>query len=361
MTKISSHELSRLGSAKSVETVRELEARAANAYWLAWRNMPIQFPSRDLRRVPEHWRRFGTRKSLLTSSPRLATNPPNAMLNYLYAILESESRLALAELGLDPGIGVLHFDSRTRDSLACDLMEAVCPQVDAYVLDWIMGEPLRREWFFEQRDGNCRLMTGLTAQLSETAEMWKRLVAPIAEWVSRALWSTLSRQSHKDSPATRLTQTSRREAKGGSIVSAKGKPLKVPRLCRTCGNGLGHGKRECAFCAKLTSRVNLIKAAKLGRIATRLPKAQALRSATKRRHDAELKKWHASDLPHWLNEETYRLKVQPRLSSTSVPKISAALGISQPYATDIRAGSRVAHPRHWLILAELIGVTEEND
>jgi CRISPR-associated endonuclease Cas1 len=138
-----------LGSANSVETVRELEARAANAYWLAWRNVPIQFPSRDLRRVPEHWRRFGTRKSLLTGSPRLATNPPNAMLNYLYAILESESRLVLAALGLDPGIGVLHFDSRTRDSLACDLMEAIRLNADAYVLDWITGQPLRREWFFE--------------------------------------------------------------------------------------------------------------------------------------------------------------------------------------------------------------------
>ena len=37
------------------------------------------------------------------------------MLNYLYAILESEARLALATLGLDPGIGVLHNDLRSRD------------------------------------------------------------------------------------------------------------------------------------------------------------------------------------------------------------------------------------------------------
>lgn len=345
-----------LGSAKSVETVRELEARAANAYWLAWRNMPIQFPSRDLRRVPEHWRRFGTRKSLLTNSPRLATNPPNAMLNYLYAILESESRLALAALGLDPGIGVLHFDSRTRDSLACDLMEAVRPQVDAYVLDWIMGEPLRREWFFEQRDGNCRLMTGLTAQLSETAEMWKRLVAPIAEWVSRALWSTLAKPSRRDFPATRLTETSRREAKGGSIVSAKEEALKVPRLCRTCGNSLGHGKRECAFCAKLTSRVNIINAAKQGRIATHAAKAEALRAATQRRHAAELRAWKPSDNPVWLTEQAYRDKVQPRLTDFSVPKIATALEISEPYATDIRAGKRVPHPRHWHKLAKLAGV-----
>lgn len=58
------------------------------------------------------------------------------MLNYLYALLESESRLAAAALGLDPGMGVLHVDVQARDSLACDLMEPVRPQVDAFVLDW---------------------------------------------------------------------------------------------------------------------------------------------------------------------------------------------------------------------------------
>jgi len=96
------------------------------------------------------------------------------MLNYLYAILEAEARLAAAALGLDPGIGLMHVDSPARDSLACDLMEPVRPQVDAYVLDWISREPIRRDWFFEQRDGNCRLMASFAVRLSETAAMWGR-------------------------------------------------------------------------------------------------------------------------------------------------------------------------------------------
>jgi len=78
------------------------------------------------------------------------------MLNYMYALLESESRLAAASVGLDPGIGVLHVDTDARDSLACDLMEPARPHVDAYLLKWISEGPLRREWFFEQRDGTCR-------------------------------------------------------------------------------------------------------------------------------------------------------------------------------------------------------------
>src|SRR2546426_8353847 len=36
-------------------------------------------------------------------------------------------------------------------------MEPVRPEIDTFVLDWITREPLSRQWFFEQRDGNCRL------------------------------------------------------------------------------------------------------------------------------------------------------------------------------------------------------------
>src|SRR5262249_33846822 len=121
------------------------------------REVPVNFSKADSLKIPEHRKSFGGRMSPLTNSPRLAVNPANAILNYLYAVLESESRLALAALGLDPGLGVLHSDLRSRDSLAADLMEPVRPEVDALLLRLLKTEQLRREWFFEQRDGNCRL------------------------------------------------------------------------------------------------------------------------------------------------------------------------------------------------------------
>src|SRR2546428_7720000 len=179
----------KVDDAQTIEMLRLFESQAAHAYWSAWRAVPVIFPRRDVGRVPDHWRTFGARISPLSGSPRLAVNPPNAVLNYLYALLESEARLAAAALGLDPGLGVLHVDSRKRDSLACDLMEPVRPQVDAYVLDWISREPLRREWVFEQRDGNCRLMGSFAAPLSETASTWGRAAAPLPEWGSRTLLS----------------------------------------------------------------------------------------------------------------------------------------------------------------------------
>src|ERR1022692_4659511 len=117
----------------SITTIRLIESQAARAYWSAWSTLPVNFPKNELSRVPEHWRSFGARVSPLTGSPRLSVNPPNAILNYLYAVLESEARLAVAALGLDPGLGVLHVDSGNRDSLALDVLEPVRAQVDSYV------------------------------------------------------------------------------------------------------------------------------------------------------------------------------------------------------------------------------------
>jgi CRISPR-associated endonuclease Cas1 len=174
-------------SAETIDDIRYLESQGAALYWTAWRDLPITFPKVDLPRVPVHWRTFNTRKSPLSGSQRLAANPANAILNYLYAVLESETRLAVSALGLDPGLGFWHADTPARDSLACDLMEPVRPQVDAFLLDWITREPLKRGWFFEQRDGTCRLMSALAIELSQTARMWGRAVAPLAEWVARTL------------------------------------------------------------------------------------------------------------------------------------------------------------------------------
>ncbi|MGC2184838.1 MAG: CRISPR-associated endonuclease Cas1, partial [Terriglobales bacterium] len=79
-----------LADAESLDTIRYLEAQAAATYWNAWSKVPVLFPRQDAKRVPDHWLRFGTRHSPLTGQPRLAVNPPNAVLNYSFAIAESE-------------------------------------------------------------------------------------------------------------------------------------------------------------------------------------------------------------------------------------------------------------------------------
>jgi len=345
-----------LATAESIETVRRFEARAAQVYWSAWSGIAINFPRNDLNRVPDHWRSFGTRKSPLTGSPRLAVNPPNAILNYLYAILESEACLAASALGLDPGIGVLHTDTDARDSLACDLMEPIRPEVDGYLLNWILRGPLRRDWFFEQRDGNCRLMGSFTARLSETALTWGRAVAPIAERVSHALWAKRSRPHFQSVPAKRLTESHRRQVKSepvSLIVTNAPIPQKV---CKICGTPIKRNDNYCASCAVSVTRESLLKAAQQGRIVSHSKEAEIRRSETQRRHHAAERAWRPSELPDWLNEKTYREKIQSRLAELTIPAISTALGISGQYATDIRAGRRRPHPRHWLKLAQVAGI-----
>lgn len=347
-------------NANSIDALRQIEARAANSYWSAWRELAIRFPQRDMPRVPEHWRRFGFRKSPLTGSPRLAINPPNAMLNYLYALLESECSLALAALGLDPGLGVFHLDSPSRHSLACDLMEAIRPQVDAYVLDWIRGQLLSREWFFEQRDGNCRLMGPFAGQLAETIQTWATAVAPVAEWVSKTFWSALPKPSRPILNSTRLTQNHRRISKGGGASISEPIAPKPPHVCRNCGKPLKRSdNRACGACAIVESRENMLDAAKLGRIITHLPKAQALRAATQRKHAADRRTWDPLGVPDWLTARFYRDEIMPNLASLTVPTICLAIGVSEPYASDIRRGRRVPHLRHWQALARIAGFSRD--
>jgi len=344
---------SMLSSADSIADIRQLESQAAQAYWSAWYRLSVNSPTADLRRVPEHWRTFGTRKSPITGSPRLAVNPANAMLNYMYALLESEARLVAASLGLDPGIGFLHVDTDARDSLACDLMEPVRPAVDRFLLEWINDQPLRRDWFFEQRDGSCRLMASFATKLSESSPTWRQIVAPVAEWVSCVLWSTFNQQRRK-LPPTHLTQSRRRDAKGKPHLHISAPP-RPPRLCRTCGKQVTRGFERCGSCKAAVCTKELVKAAQKGRLASHTEQAELKRGESRRRHAAALRAWRPSNQPGWLDEETYVSKIQPRLADETIPTIRAALGVSKSYATNIRSGKRLPHPRHWQTLATLVG------
>jgi CRISPR-associated endonuclease Cas1 len=344
-----------LPNADSISTIRLVESQAARVYWSVWSTLPVNFPRNDLRRVPEHWRTFGTRVSPLTGSPRLAANPANAILNYLYAVLESESRLAVSALGLDPGLGVLHVDTPARDSLACDVMEPIRPQIDAYLLDWITRQPLSRAWFSEQPDGNCRLIASFAAQLSETAQTWRRAVAPIAEWVALEFWNTIRKP---DIPfATRLTQGNKRDAGSAPTRAPSGRPPRRDNLCRGCGKIIQEGRVNCAKCAVDAATANMIDAGRIGRQTANGPKAQLKRAITQRKNALAQHSWKASSQPEWLTEKFYTERVQPFLVKVSASAIARQISVSRWYAGRIREGYR-PHPRHWEILAGLVGMTE---
>jgi CRISPR-associated endonuclease Cas1 len=346
-----------LQRADSITTVRLIESQAARVYWSAWSNLSVNFPKNELRRVPEHWRTFGTRVSPLTGSPRLAANPANAILNYLYSLLEAEARLSAAGLGLDPGLGVLHVDTAARDSLACDLMEPVRPQVDAYVLDWITRQPFKREWFFERADGHCRLMAPFASHLSLTARTWERAVAPIAEWVAQAFWDSVRTSSKIDRfIPTRLTERRRRESRGFTSNGKSHPVLRPMKICKVCG-AEGVKSSYCQSCAVEASRERMADIAALAHMRPKSKMTKIRISRTLSDHAVANTWWEPSSLPSWLTQECYAQRIQPLLRAKKVRTIAEVMQVSKPYAAFIRAGRRRPHPRHWQALAEVVGVT----
>ena len=109
----------------------------------------------------------------------------------------------------------------------------------------------------------------------------------------------------------------------------------------------------CAKCVPDVNRENLLRQAKLGQIATHSATAEARRAATRKKQAEAQRKWDPSTLPKWLDEDFYRLEILPRLSTLTVKEIRLSIDVSHPYATLIKRGDKLPHPRHWLALAKL--------
>ena len=349
----------KLDSAESFDVLRNLEATAASSYFCEWRDLAVTWPKADLPRIPDHWRFVGSRQSPLTGGPRLAVTPVHAILNYVFALLEAETRLAIASLGLDMGLGLgLHTDTADRSSLAFDVLEPVRPEVERWLLNWISSEPLRRADFFETATGNVRLMAPMCAKLSETVPVWGKLVAPWAEYVARMLSANVkSGRARTTVPATRLTQQQRRiEAKGKIWVAAVKTP-KADHVCKGCGKKILDRRTHCAKCAVSSATERLVVAAKSGRIAGHTPDAIVKEAQTQRRHAQARSAWAPASQPAWLTDQVYSEKIQPLLAGISSSAIASRIGVSRWYAGRIRQGYR-PHPRHWRALAILAGVDE---
>ncbi len=103
------------------------------------------------------------------SGNRNATHPVNAMLNYAYAVLESQVRIAAVSQGLDPMIGYLHACRPGRAALVYDLVEPLRPRVDRGVLDFVRSHTFAPNDFALNKQGVCRLHPQLARQMVELA------------------------------------------------------------------------------------------------------------------------------------------------------------------------------------------------
>lgn len=142
------------------------EGYAARVYWELLGGTPLPWPNWCLKRIPGHWAFINPRFSGGRSRVRDAHDPFNAVLNYVYTLLEVETRLACAGAGLDPDFGLLHVDDRLRESFVFDLLEPLRAKADIWTLELLRKEMLRPSMFHELRDGIVRLDPDLAKLLA---------------------------------------------------------------------------------------------------------------------------------------------------------------------------------------------------
>jgi CRISPR-associated endonuclease Cas1 len=341
-----SRALAQIDQAESFDELMDAERLAAAAYWERWAAIPIRFAARDQGRVADHWRSFGLRSSPITGSKRHAINPGNALLNYLYALLEAETTLALHASGLDPGLGIWHTDERHRDSLTLDVMEAARPTVDRYVLDLLTQTTFRGRDFHETGRGVCRILPPLTHRLAEAMPAMAAAVEPVVIHLGRLFDRTVTAA---DARGVEFGKPRRPEHRR-TISHKKPVSLQPFTACRTCGTILPDDRRDpyCADCApNRSTEARAAHRAAGGRV------TQARRDSIRRQRLAALE-WDKTN-PVRPSREEFTREILPYLDGVSYSALSRASGLSRRYCKLIATGEYVPHPVHWDAIWSVVG------
>ena len=195
--------------------------------------------------------------------------------------------------------------------MACDVMEAVRPDVDLWLLDYLTKRVLRRKDFMELRNGQCRLMPDLARELAQSSALWIRRLGPVAEEVAQMLYHH----------ATSSPERSRRwtaAAPRHDVRTAKRLPTPLTEKNRQMG---------------------------------RPPKGAV---------DAEVNRAEATTslalptLPVGLTKEQFLRRVIPALREIPATQIAQAVGLSERYCARIGAGGALPHRRHWEAFGRLL-------
>jgi hypothetical protein len=212
--------------------------------------------------------------------------------------------------------------------MVCDVMEAVRPEVDAWLLTFLTRRTVRRQDFLELRNGQCRLMPELAWELAQTAGLWAVKLGPVVEDVAQSLYrhataperarpwaqskSRSGRQTAQSLP-TPLTESRRRRGRPARAVEGK------PKIDLTAD--VSCGPHPSVFRGELASRTG---AQSLWLPGSRLTKEQFLR------------------------------QVIPALREIPAAQIAKAVGLSEPYCAKIRSGRGIPHQHHWAAFARLV-------
>ncbi len=342
-------------AAESIEEARQLEASAAALYFATWGSRvdtTPRFAPADRKRVPSHWCNFTGRRSVLASASanRKADRPTNALLNYVFALVEAEAILACQAVGLDPGLGVVHNDSKGRASLALDIMEPVRPLAEAFVLDLVGSRTFRKAEFTEAPDGAVRLLPPLSHRLAETLPRWSAAVAPVAEHVAHILGDALE---GKFTAATPLTRDRAKTAQAVIMARKAQAQDRATRSRTTQLPGPASGQLALYTCTGCGTPVTNPRHTRCGacqdndpRQAPAVRASRGLAISRARARDGALSGAGFTSAEGWP-------AVRAGLSSIGLSVIMARCGVSKSTAWSWKTGRTRPAPGHWRALAEL--------
>lgn len=169
--------------------LRTFEGRAADAYFSAWKGLPIKWHKDAAKSIPPHWKSVAERGSPLSKNhgARHATNPAQAILNYAYALLESQVRQSLNALGFDLACGFLHSDVLDRDSLVYDAMELFRPAIDDRVLQMLKKTTFNKGDCMTTHDGTVAFNSELKRYIVASCRLPQKEIDTMLGWLKTSL------------------------------------------------------------------------------------------------------------------------------------------------------------------------------
>lgn len=145
---------------REMNDIRAIEGECAARYFAAWKTIEIQWKAASRYPVPDNWRTYRARSSILTGrKPEnwKASHPLNAMLNYAYAVRVAQLQVQAVADGFDPFAGVMHHSRADFPAYAYDLIEPERPKVDAAIIAFAKSRKFSGADFILRKDGACRL------------------------------------------------------------------------------------------------------------------------------------------------------------------------------------------------------------
>jgi len=186
-------------------------------------------------------------------------------------------------------------------------------------------------------------------------------IGPIAKQTAQRIADTNGRIGNLSTPLTQSRRSAGRPVRNRR--QPKATPPSLGNRCRTCGTGIDPAWKYCEPCRAIheteklevmgeRSHETLARLRSEGTDPAHGGQAARKRGNSSRDQNAASRQWERDNpMPP---DSVYLEEIVPHLDRVTVPQIANATGLSSGYASMIRRGIKIPHPRHWKALKELI-------